>query len=141
MMLRKYLCHKNVLFKSSNRESFIKRFSSILSNFFQFSFVVVILILLFVNNKTEGSLSTSKSQLKHERNGRCKFQSSDNYIRDSWRFKAIPLYWNNIIMMILNYFSYLQLDKISKRCLSRKKLQHWASRIWWRRGLLHVWGM
>ena len=81
-MLRKYFCHQNVLSKSSSRKSFIKRLHLILSHFFKLSFVVVILILLFLNNKVEGSLSTSKSQLKHERNGRCKYQSFYDYIKD-----------------------------------------------------------
>lgn len=74
-VLRKHSCHINELSKSSNRKSFIKRFHLIVSNFSQLLFLLVIVKLLFVNNKIEGSLSTSKSQLKHERNGRCKYQS------------------------------------------------------------------
>ena len=107
MMLRKYFCHQNVLSKSSSRKSFIKRLHLILSHFFKLSFVVVILILLFLNNKVEGSLSTSKSQLKHERNGRCKYQSFYDYIKDRSTLVERS-YYQEIFSNILVIFNWIK---------------------------------
>ena len=67
-------CHKCVKSRSVYRKSIfnqIVRFSLLI---YQMSILVILFLNLFSNHKVEGSLSTSKSQLKHERNGKCKYQ-------------------------------------------------------------------
>ena len=67
-------CHKCVKSRSVYRKSIFNQIVRYSLLIYQMSILVILFLNLFSNHKVEGSLSTSKSQLKHERNGKCKYQ-------------------------------------------------------------------
>ena len=67
-------CHKSVISRSLCRKSIFNQILRFSLFIYQISILVILFLNLFTNHKVEGSLSTSKSQLKHERNGKCKYQ-------------------------------------------------------------------
>ena len=72
--MRNNLCHKSFITRSTNKTSIFTQILRVSFSIHQISIFVILFLILHINNKVEGSLSTSKSQLKHERNGKCKYQ-------------------------------------------------------------------
>ena len=66
--------HKCVISRSLDRKSIFNQILQFSLLILQISILVILFSNMFTNHKVEGSLSTSKSQLKHERNGKCKYQ-------------------------------------------------------------------
>ena len=72
MIMRQNLCTPNASSRQLNRELSIRRFPFRSAIIHFISFTVIVILHLCINHNVQASFSTSKSQLKHERNGRCK---------------------------------------------------------------------
>ena len=67
------LCHIYTINKFLNEKKYFRQSSRCISLVYPISFLMILLLSLHLYDTAEGALSTSKSQLKHERNGKCKY--------------------------------------------------------------------